>query len=233
MAILCLDENRLDANGQAGIELAEQGRQVNSSLGKGVDWISGEAEGSVRHRNFIGVYCGIKGAGGQIGRCINIVKTAGLAASHRPPGHTETCGRTPMREAECQNEVVCSPPTIGSVRIETAGCICGVVRNTELILQKLEINIGSSIVALPIPRDHRPGVAVGILGDMKQGVINVLLVTHWIERPVPCLGVIVHFIPSSEVVIGGAPVRVEKMEGGIGVHRSTVGVQHKSAAAGD
>src|SRR2546427_6893518 len=54
------------------------------------------------YRNFIGVYCGIKGAGGQIGRCINIVKTAGLAASHRPPGHTEDRKSTRLNSSHSQ-----------------------------------------------------------------------------------------------------------------------------------
>ena len=86
-----------------------------------------------------------------------------------------------MSEAERQNKVIGRTSAVGAGRKKASARVRRIVSDHELVLQKLKIDISSAIVALTIPRNHDPGVAIGVLGNMKQGIVDIYLVTYWTE----------------------------------------------------
>ena len=76
-------------------------------------------------------------------------------------------------------------------------------------MEKLKVEIRVAVVTPAIAGDHDPLVTIGSGREVDQGVVNVHLVAYRIFDPPPGVGVVVHFVTATEVVVHTAIVSVE------------------------
>src|ERR1044071_2572981 len=74
-------------------------------------------------------------------------------------------------------------------------------------------------------------MAVTVLWNVKEGMVDILFVPDRIIRPGPCVWIIIYLIAAGEVVIGCATESIDEMKGVDRIHRCSIGVEYESAAA--
>src|SRR5260221_3002241 len=91
------------------------------------------------------------------------------ATAVRLPAIGQEIGRASAAdEGEAEQEIVDGASPVCSRGDEAAG-----VRFDQRVLEELEINVGIAAGAGPVGRYDGPGMAIRIVGDVQQDVVNI------------------------------------------------------------
>ena len=205
---LGFDHDGFDAEGQARVDAAEQGGQVDGAFDEGVGGVGGLPESAIGDGDAIAVQAGKDAPLGERDGGVDVVEAARVRGGPAPSKeirHLPAPG-----EGQAEQEVVAGAATIGSLRVKGAVRLVG-----QGALQEFKVDVGIAAGAETVSRNNRPDVSIGVGVKWRATLLISVFVEDLPSVHFQVFGIIEPLEAATEDdVRPRVPVSIPEMHGG-------------------